>query len=334
MPLFSFVVPSYNSEKYLCSCIDSLLKQSFSDYEIVIVDDGSTDSSPEICDKYSNKNSNIQVIHTANRGALLARELGTQSSKGEYIIAVDCDDIVDKDLLRVLNEIIIEKQPDIVCYAYQDIDQSGSKGNKILNGAKPGLYNEINKCLLIDKLVNNTNEREHNMGSIIYSLWSKAIKRDIMLSYQSLLPHCIKNGDDLCFIAPAICSSKSIYVSDFVGYYYRRSDNSMNRTFRETELLRISRVVKFLLKYACGVPYNNIAAYAYYMVLGQTALAADNYKSYKSFRVYINKYIDDSLWKCINDFQQHNLKFKSALSLFLIKKHNWLLFWLFCKLSH
>lgn len=326
-------MPSYNSEKYLCSCIDSLLNQSFSDYEIVIVDDGSTDSSPRICDEYLTKNSNIRVIHTVNRGALLARELGTQSSKGEYIIAVDSDDIVDIDLLRVLNEIIIEMHPDIICFAYQDIDQSGSKGNKVFNGANPGLYNDINKSLLINTLVYDSSESEQNMGSIIFSLWSKAIKRDLMLSYQKLLPHCIKNGDDLCVSAPAICHCRSIFVSDFVGYYYRRSDNSINRSFRETELLRISRVVKYLIKNAAGVPNNNIAAYAYNMVLGQLTLAVNNYDSYKDFRVYINKYIEDSLLKCVNDFQHHNLKWKSSLSLSLIKKHKWLLFWLACKLS-
>lgn len=326
-------MPSYNSEKYLCSCIDSLLKQTFTDYEIVIVDDGSTDASPGICDEYATKNSNIQVIHTVNRGALLARELGSKSSKGEYIIAVDSDDIVDIDLLRVLNEIIIEKQPDIICYAYQDIDQSGSKGNIIFNGAKTGYYDDINMSLLIDTLIYDTSETNHNMGSIIYSLWSKAIKRDLMLSYQRLLPHCIKNGDDLCVSAPVICHSGSVFVSNFVGYYYRRSDNSINRSFRETELLRISRVVEYLIKYASSVPYNNIAAYAYYMVLGQLTLAVNNYNSYKDFRNYIDKFIDDTLWKCINDIQNQNLKRKSRLSLNLINKHKWMLFWLACKLS-
>lgn len=92
MPKVSFVIPIYNTEKYLNQCVDSLLCQTFNDFEIILVDDGSQDDSPQICDRYSEVDSRVKVIHKENGGQADARNIGTLQAQGDYIIFVDSDD--------------------------------------------------------------------------------------------------------------------------------------------------------------------------------------------------------------------------------------------------
>ena len=102
---FSIVIPVYNVESYLKECIESILSQTYKNYEIILVDDGSTDNSPKICDDYEEKYQNILVIHNKNGGASSARNAGTKKAVGEYIIYMDSDDfILDKEFLKKLEE--------------------------------------------------------------------------------------------------------------------------------------------------------------------------------------------------------------------------------------
>ena len=102
---FSIILPIYNVEKYLPKCVESILSQTFTDYEIILVDDGSTDNSPAICDKFAKEHSNIKVIHKVNGGQSEARNLGADTANGEYIIFIDSDDfIIKNDFLEKINK--------------------------------------------------------------------------------------------------------------------------------------------------------------------------------------------------------------------------------------
>jgi glycosyltransferase involved in cell wall biosynthesis len=102
MPVISVVVPIYNVEAYLPSCIDSVLSQSFSDFECVLVDDGSPDNCPALCDGYAAKDGRVTVVHQENSGVTIARKKGVEKSKGEYICFVDGDDTLPVDALLLL----------------------------------------------------------------------------------------------------------------------------------------------------------------------------------------------------------------------------------------
>ena len=93
-PKISVIVPVYNVEKYLCRCIDSILAQTFTDFELLLIDDGSKDSSGEICEEYAGKDARIRVFHRQNGGVSTARNLGIDKAKGEWIYFVDSDDVV------------------------------------------------------------------------------------------------------------------------------------------------------------------------------------------------------------------------------------------------
>lgn len=119
--LFSIIVPVYNVEVYLPRCLDSILNQTYEEFECIVVDDGSHDSSGNICDEYANRDSRIKVIHQQNAGPGSARNKGLAIASGEYICFCDSDDWIEKDLLCELSKTIENKNPDIVIYGFAHV---------------------------------------------------------------------------------------------------------------------------------------------------------------------------------------------------------------------
>lgn len=118
MPLISIIVPVYNAEKYLHQCIDSILSQTFEDFELLLIDDGSTDNSGKICDEYASKDSRIRVFHQANQGQAKARNFGLDTAVGEWIVFVDSDDFIDLRMFEVLFSTATANNADIVMCNY------------------------------------------------------------------------------------------------------------------------------------------------------------------------------------------------------------------------
>ena len=116
---FSAILPVYNVEKYLEECVESFLRQTFSDFEVILVDDGSKDSSPAICDEYAKNDSRVKVIHKENGGQSTARNVGLEKAEGQYIVYLDSDDFITSDTFfeDIYNK-IQETDSDIVLYKY------------------------------------------------------------------------------------------------------------------------------------------------------------------------------------------------------------------------
>lgn len=123
----SVIVPVYNVERYLERCVQSILLQTFLDYELILVDDGSQDKSGEICDKYAQEYEQIWVIHKKNQGLALARKTGIENAKGKSIIFVDSDDWIHKDMLNKMYHVMKKELSQIVCCQYQRVDENGKK---------------------------------------------------------------------------------------------------------------------------------------------------------------------------------------------------------------
>lgn len=119
-PKISVIVPVYKVEKYLPKCIDSILQQIFTDFELLLIDDGSPDNSGKICDEYAIKDSRIRVFHKKNGGVSSARNLGLDNAKGEWISFIDADDWISSDFLSFDHE-----EADVIQKSYQTISQSG-----------------------------------------------------------------------------------------------------------------------------------------------------------------------------------------------------------------
>lgn len=127
--LVSVVIPVYNVEKYIVQCLDSIIKQTYENIEIIIVDDGSTDNCPLICDNYSEKDKRIKVVHKVNGGLSDARNAGIKLSKGEFICFVDSDDYVDKKMIQKLLEGITINDADICCCEYKKVKDNETAWN-------------------------------------------------------------------------------------------------------------------------------------------------------------------------------------------------------------
>ena len=333
IPFFSIVIPVYNAEQYLMQCFQSVADQSYSNFEVIIIDDGSLDGSGQLCDEQCKLDERFHVRHQKNKGASKARCEGIQAAKGQYIICIDSDDLLDRELLHTLYEVYVKYDPDIICYDYQEVNEHGKQGRRFTSSLDEGIYIQNDLIGLKKKLLYDTSQKNHNMGVVPFSTWSKAIRRDIIELYSSLSPSGIRNGDDLVVTIPAICHSKSVYILHTVGYYYRILQNSMVHSFRENELEGISKVISHIEEYTEGIPYNNICGYAYCMVLGQTVLASRQLTDYKQFKIFTQNHISKELWVHIISFKHQSLNWYSKLRMFLLKKHLWLYWWM-CRYIH
>ncbi len=123
-PRFSVIVPVYNCKEYLTNCLSSLLAQDYENYEIIIIDDGSTDGSGKICDEYANKFNFIRVTHTENFGCAHARNLALKQLNGDYIFFCDADDIPHPQLFKILSHFINKNHPDVISYKPKDSEKN------------------------------------------------------------------------------------------------------------------------------------------------------------------------------------------------------------------
>lgn len=121
----SIIIPVYNVEKYLCQCVDSIINQSYKNFEIILVDDGSTDGSAKLCDKYARKYDFIRVVHKANGGASEARNVGVSVAVGDYILFVDSDDFIEPEALAGIASVVNENPVDLVFLEAQKYFEDG-----------------------------------------------------------------------------------------------------------------------------------------------------------------------------------------------------------------
>ena len=121
--LISVIVPVYNVEKYLNRCVDSILAQTYTNLEVILVDDGSPDGCPAICDAYVKKDKRVKVIHKANGGQGTARNAGLDIAKGDYISLIDSDDWIEKDFIKILHNYIINNDADLVICNYNEVNE-------------------------------------------------------------------------------------------------------------------------------------------------------------------------------------------------------------------
>ncbi len=126
-PKISIIVPVFNVEKYLAKCIKSILNQIFTDFELILINDGSVDNSGEICDEFAKYDSRIKVIHTKNKGQSSARNLGLKIAKGDYVGFVDSDDWIEPEMYKQLYETCFQKSSDISIIGIREVNEDGSK---------------------------------------------------------------------------------------------------------------------------------------------------------------------------------------------------------------
>lgn len=224
MPLVSVIVPVYNAEKYIEKCLDSILNQTFKDFEVVIVDDGSTDCSGIIADTFAEKYDNVKVFHKENQGLISARIDGLKYAQGKYIAFVDADDWIDADFLEILADSILQHDADIV--VSDCIQELNGVPVKKTNQFKSGVYES-------QKLVSEVYPKMlHYEGffkfGILPYMWNKLYKKEILLGCYENINISIYDGEDVAVVYPYLLKSKKMVVLEDAKYHYRIHNSSMS----------------------------------------------------------------------------------------------------------
>lgn len=282
-PLISIIVPIYNVEKYLQRCIESLLVQTYKNIEIILVNDGSTDSCADICNRY-NIYDNIKVINKQNGGLSSARNKGIELSRGEFILFIDSDDWCEPNMVEMMTKKIIEDQSDISICGYK-IEYSKSK-------------------FTIDKALNFKNESlNHLIPDIICQLdyqgmfnvvWNKMYKKQIILENNLFFELDGIPGEDLLFNCEYFRYIRKISIVKECLYYYMREDEDTLVTKTRSNLL--PQIQRF-----------NLARKELY------SFHEMNNNEYQ--RVYQDTYIEYYLALIPNTFKNKNSSFNEKLSI-------------------
>lgn len=212
--IISIIVPVYNVEKYLRPCLDSILQQTFTDFEAILVDDGSTDGSEIICDEYAKRDPRFVVIHKQNEGVAKARITAFEHSQGEYVTFIDADDYVDKEYIEHLYKCITCYSADMVCSQYFECDLGEVKPN--LRKISGLIKDEQLKKVLSANALFDFNSRQSEISSY---LWSKMFRR---ITIQNALPIGLGlwMGEDHASVLYALLHVKTIFISSECHYYY------------------------------------------------------------------------------------------------------------------
>lgn len=227
-PLISFVVPVYNSERYIDKCINSILNQTVGDFEIIIIDDGSKDNSFKKCKKYQNENKNVKVFSQRNQGVSVARNNGLSKSNGEWIIFVDSDDEIVPDYIETALPYINNYKYDLIIFDY------GISG-KEYNNISSKLYSEVylkNESIELLKCVFTNENLNNNWGNVsLRSPWAKIYRKSLLNKEEIVFIQKVKMGEDLLFnINVYLKANKICYVKKVVYIVNERND-SVSRSY-------------------------------------------------------------------------------------------------------
>lgn len=214
--LISFIIPVYNVEDYLRYCIDSIISQGISDYEIILVDDGSTDKSGEICEEYSRMDSRIKVEHTSNMGQSSARNTGIQLATGKYIAFIDSDDYYVKDSLEKFERHILENpNVDIVVGKVKTFFQDTGLTKPKCNYKNLLEIEGVSGEAAIRNLINT--------GQFLQSVYSYFVKREILVKNNIHFNVKHKAYEDFDFTLKVFLAAKEVRVIDEYFLMYRKN---------------------------------------------------------------------------------------------------------------
>lgn len=220
--MISVIVPVYNVEKYLPKCLDSILRQDCQDFEVLLIDDGSTDQSDEICDNYAKLDARVRVTHKPNGGSGSARNVGLGMARGKYIAFVDADDFVAENYLSRLLTVAEANHADIVQCQFQCV----------VENEQPAEHSDAGKIEKIYSNIESLKEFCKKSGYLSTAvMWNKLYRKELFydIHYQEG-----KGVDDEYVICPILYRANRIIVISDVLYYYYMSGNSQMRNTRPT----------------------------------------------------------------------------------------------------
>ncbi|MDD2250511.1 MAG: glycosyltransferase [Tissierellia bacterium] len=231
-PTLSIIIPVYQAESYLKPCIDSVLEQTFSNFELILINDGSTDRSGEVCEEYAQLDARVKVFHQVNKGQSAARNTGINNSLGRYIGFVDNDDKISPAMFEILIKNIEETQADISACSFIQLNEEGEKQHD---------KHTYERCVLSN--AEGMRELLSRKKLDIY-VWTKVYDKRFLDQHEIRFEEG-KNDEDMLFNYQAFTFSKKCVFEDNPLYLYNHREKSASRLFPQ----------KYLEKYLSGTMY-------------------------------------------------------------------------------
>jgi len=215
-PQVSVIIPVYNSEIYLPQCLNSLIRQTMTDYELILIDDGSLDKSGTICEAYASQHDNIRVIHQRNSGVSAARNAGLEIAQGQYFAFVDSDDWVEPNYLDYLVSTLLQNDCQLSSCAFQI----------------EGLAHQPQSRNLSSQLVDKITAAKYVLGSNTFCgyLWNKLFCRNVIDQLQLRFAENIKIGEDMLFCATYTTGCNQVWIGYEVLYHYRSNQAGISKS--------------------------------------------------------------------------------------------------------
>lgn len=252
--MISVIVPVYNVEKYLRKCVDSILNQTYADFELLLVDDGSTDGCPQICDEYAASDSRVRVIHKTNGGLISARNEGILAARGDYVCILDGDDWALENMLQFIHDTVsrLPELPDMVLFAAHNVYADHMEDT--LNNVPEGYYNrnrleeEIFPYLIMD-----TRTGLHP-GRIQAHTWDKAFRRELLAAHYTREER-IRVFTDVPMTYECMLHCRNMYICNEPLYMYNKTNEDSIRARSRENLLTKSfyYLVSYMREHMSGL---------------------------------------------------------------------------------
>lgn len=274
--LVSIIIPVYNAERYLAKCIESILRQTYEAFELVLVDDGARDGSGKICDDFSKKDNRLKVLHIENGGVSRARNIGIEHIRGEYVLFVDSDDYLEENMLEVLVDGIKKEESDLVICGF--INENLNSSKEIFPKEKEGNY-------VVEQIA--TNILRDPYAYIYGVLWNKLFRTNIIKNHQLKFINNVTFGEDFIFNLSYLSQIQKVEVISKGLYHYIRYNNNSLMYKMVKQQIDSSYYIQSIDK--------RILIYEYYKKFYEDLLLYENYKNEINdylFQYYISTNIE------------------------------------------
>lgn len=240
--LFSVIVPIYNASLTLDRCISSVLCQTYSNFELILVDDGSLDNSLQVCMNYADMDRRVVVLHQDNRGHTAARQAGLETARGNYILFLDSDDWFEPNLLDDGAAAIGEAHCDLALFGHRAKHKNTDMAFPLCSTT--AFYNTIKQSPLFPQLI-----MDERGKAISRALWGKIYARNLIKKWLPLVPNEIMTGEDMCCFLACAKEAKGVVIMSGVYYNYQVANGTTSRKGDPLALTRCRYTVEFLASY-------------------------------------------------------------------------------------
>ncbi len=321
----SIIIPVYNNEQYLKKCVDSLINQTKKAHEVILINDGSTDSSGMICEQYSKLYSNIIVKHKKNQGLGMARNSGMEIATGDYIGFLDSDDFLEKDFLEVLSLYVKKHDCDMIKSGLRRVEFNGDCRIQRQYQMEEKINNSNGIMGLHERLLGSLpNKHDSVEMGVTGALYRLSIVKEHSILFPSEKEYI---SEDLIFNLNYIRYSNSIMLIPYVGYNYLVNTNSLTMSYRENRFFLICELYKYVNKLIAdfGMSKNAVIRWKKTFFINLWMCISQEKKSISGFKmsqsvINIKKMCEDEIVEdIINHYPIQQLPFRQRVFVILVK---------------